>query len=244
MKCKISVFIPALIFFCAFSFGQKITSFQIVTEEWEDCTNADLTGLYFDVIRAVFEPEKIAFSVKIEPYARTIDDVTGKKADMLIGAYKNELKSVIYPKWHLSADDVVACFVKGSIKGYSGEKSLEGKKVAWIREYSYDEYISVKMIPVIVDKRENAINLLLKNRADIFLDAAYDIKDTIATMGLDAAKFELHLIKYLNLYTCFADTARGKALAVLWDANMEKLLKADKIKPIFEEWDMLDNYNY
>lgn len=238
------IFIAILSILCIFSFGQKITSVNIVTEEWENCSNADFSGLYFDVIRAVFEPEKISLSIKIEPYARTIDDVTAKKADMMIGAYKGELTSVIYPKWHLSSDDVTACLVKGSIKSWNGEKSLEGKRVAWMREYDYDKYIPVKMNLTVVDKRENAFNLLLKNRIDVFIDNRYDIGATIEEMGLGSEQFDVRLVKYLNLYVCFADTEKGKALAAIWDANMEKLVKANKIKPIFEEWEMLANFNF
>jgi polar amino acid transport system substrate-binding protein len=233
-----------LSFTCVFSFGQKITSVSIVTDEWENCTNANFTGLYFDIIRAVFDQDKIEISIKIEPYARSIVDVTSKKADMLIGAYKGELSSVLYPKWHLSADDVVACFVKGSINSWNGEKTLEGKRVSWIREYNYDKYILVKMNPLVVDKRENAINLLLKKRTDIFIDNRFDITATIKDMGLDAGQFDLRLIKYLNLYVCFTDNEKGKSLAATWDKNMEKLLKSNKIKPLFEEWGMLVNYNF
>jgi polar amino acid transport system substrate-binding protein len=238
------IYILILSFICVFSFGQKITSINIVTDEWENCTNANFTGLYFDVIRAVFDQDKIAISIKIEPYSRSIDDVTAKKADMLIGAYKDELSSVLYPKWHLSADDVVACFMKGSITSWNGEKTLEGKRVSWIREYDYDKYIPVKMNPIVVDKRENAINLLVKKRTDIFIDNRYDITATIEGMGLDVGQFDLRLIKYLNLYACFTDNEKGKALAATWDKNMEKLLKSNKIKPLFEEWGMLANYNF
>jgi polar amino acid transport system substrate-binding protein len=244
MKLTYFIFIISIMLVPFSAYSEKIDSINIATEEWEDCTNSDLTGLYFDIIRAVYDPEKIKLNAKILPYARSVEEVKSKKADAFIGSYINEVKSVLYPKWHFSADDVEACFLAGSGKSWAGEKTLAGKKVAWLREYNYDKYLAPALSPVIVDKRENAINLLLKNRIDYYLDAKSDIEATIEEMGLDRKKFDIRLIKYLNLYVCFADTPKGKSLRTIWDKNMEKLIKSGMLKPIFEKWDSLDLYNY
>jgi polar amino acid transport system substrate-binding protein len=226
-------------------FSADIKSIDIVTDEWENCTNKDGTGLYIDILKEVFQPEGITVNVKFEPYSKAIETLSKGKADLTIGTYKDEVENAVYPKWHFGADDVVACFMKGKIKNWAGEKSLEGKKVVWMREYDYNEYISVKMEELEnVDKRESGINLILKDRADFFLDNQTDLLKTIKSMNLDITKFEIKLVKYIDLYMCFANNDRGKQLASIWDKNFQKLLNSGKIKELFKKWGMLFTYNF
>lgn len=225
-------------------FGQNITSISIVTEEWEDCTNADGSGLYFDIIRAVFEPEKIKVSFQLMPYARAVETVQGKKADAVVGTYADEVDGAVYPKWHFSADDVSALTLKGGPVKIADEKSLAGKRVAWLRGYDYGDYIDQKMTVTVLDKRDNAINMLLRKRIDVFLDNPWDTAATIEEMKLDMDKFDLKVIKYLDLYTAFAGTDKGRALARIWDRNFKKLLDSGKLKSLFEKYDMMDVYHF
>ncbi|MBN1412149.1 MAG: transporter substrate-binding domain-containing protein [Spirochaetales bacterium] len=199
MKTPVILFVFLLIF--PLTFAEK-TEIQIVTENWEDCTNEDETGLYFDILREVFTPEydlKITFM----PYTQSVKKVQDKKADLFLGAYIGEVDKVIYPKWHFAADDVTVVFLKSHIKKWNGEKSLKGQKVAWIRGYSYDDYLDVKMKIYLQDKRDLAFNLLNKKRVDFFIDNIYDIQATMEEMNLDPDNYRTELIKFLNLYFGF-----------------------------------------
>lgn len=226
-------------------FSQEIKSIEVYTDKWEKCTNEDGTGLYFDILRTVFEPEGIKIVYKIVPYSKAVDSVTKGKADVALAVYEGEIENAIFPKWHFSADDIVACYIKGKLKEWEGERTLEGKKVSWMREYAYNEYLDVKMkISEIVDKRENGINLLLKDRLDFFLDNEMDLKATISDMKLDMNKFEIKLVKYLNLYIAFVNNERGKKLAEVWDKKFPEYLRTGKIKVLFKKWDGLMWYNF
>ncbi len=217
---------------------------QVVTEAWDDCTNKDGTGLYFDILRAVYEPKGYKLKFTITPYTTSVKKVQDKTADIVVGPYAGEVEGVIYPKWHFSADDVTALILKDQEAGWKGEKGLAGKKVAWIRGYEFDQYLDVKMASTLVDKRENAVNLLMKKRIDVFLDNQYDIAATLEEMKLDPEKFSTRLVKYLDLYMCFARNAKGKELAAIWDSSFEKLVRQGRIKSLFEKWDMMGIYNF
>ncbi len=62
-----------------FVFSQNISEITVVTEEWEDCTNKDLSGLYFDILREVFEPEGISLNIRFEPYARSLETIKSNR---------------------------------------------------------------------------------------------------------------------------------------------------------------------
>jgi polar amino acid transport system substrate-binding protein len=200
--------------------------------------------LYFDIIRAVFEPEGVKVSRQLMPYARAVETVQTKKADAVVGTYADEVDGAVYPKWHFSADDVSALTLKGGAVKITGEKSLQGKRVAWLRGYDYDDYIEQKMTVTVLDKRDNAINMLLRKRIDVFLDNPADTTATIEEMKLDMAKFDLKVIKYLDLYLAFAGTDKGRALAKIWDKNFKKLLDSGKLKVMFKKYDMMSVYHF
>jgi polar amino acid transport system substrate-binding protein len=218
-------------------------SIYVVTEEWEDCTNKDETGLYFDIIREVFSPSH-TIKIGIMPYTQSIKKVQDKNADMFLGSYLDEVTKVIYPKWHFAADDVTVLYLKDSVKKWDGEKSLEGKKVAWIRGYTFNDYIKVKMNVFLQDKRDLAINLLTKKRVDFFIDNLYDIEATIRDLKLDMNKFKTELIMHLDLFIGFSDTDKGKALSAYWDREFEKKVKSGKIRELFKKWDMIYDYDF
>jgi polar amino acid transport system substrate-binding protein len=235
-----------IVIFCLFSgfalFSQQDT-LSVVTEEWEDCTNKDETGLYFDIIREVFSPA-YAIKIGIMPYTQSIKKVQDKNADMFLGSYLDEVTKVIYPKWHFAADDITVVYLKDSIKKWDGEKSLAGKKVAWIRGYTFNDYIKVKMTVSIQDKRDFAINMLTKKRIDFFIDNLSDITSTIEGMKLDTGRFKTDLLMHLDLYIGFIDSDRGKSLAAFWDREFGKKVKNGKIKELFKKWDQLYDYNF
>ncbi len=131
-----------------------------------------------------------------------------------------------------------------SIK-WNGEATLKNSVLSWIRKYNYNEYLSIKPKRIeIVDKRDSGIKMMMKERVDFFIDNSYDMEATIEEMGLDRNLFEIKFIKFLNLYFCFVNDDKGKKLASMYDKNFKTLIQNGKIKKLYEEYEMLPNYNF
>ncbi len=235
------IFTVLFVFLCAVLYSEDKT-IKIVTEEWEGSTNVDGTGIYFDIIREVFEKNGYTLDISIMKYIQAKKRVQSGESDMVLGVYEGEETGVIFPKYHFSSDDVTVLYLKGG--SYKNEKSLENKNVGWIRGYSYEKYIKTNMKIQRLDERENGVNMLAKKRLDYFIDNIYDIEGTIEELGLDLKNFETKLIKFLNLYPCFANNEKGATLSKIWDKEMDKLVKNGKIKELHEEYDMIYNYNF
>lgn len=235
------IFTVLFVFLCAVLYSEDKT-IKIVTEEWEDCTNADGTGIYFDIVRAIFEKNGYTLDIGIMKYIQAKKRVQSGESDMVLGVYEGEETGVIFPKYHFSSDDVTVLYLKGG--SYKNEKSLEKKNVGWIRGYSYEKYIKTNMNMQKLDERESGVNMLVKKRLDYFIDNLFDIEGTIEGLGLDSKIFETKLIKFLNLYPCFANNEKGATLSKIWDKEMDKLVKNGKIKELHEEYDMIYNYNF
>jgi len=231
------------LFITIFSFAQT-KELVLVSDEWEDCTNPDGTGLYFDIIKLIFENSGYKLNINIMPYTQSVKKVQDQAADMVVGVYINEVDNLIFPQFQLSADDVTALFLKDNAVKWEGVNNLTDKNVAWMRGYNFDKYIKVKMNIIQLDKRDLAVNMLLKKRIDYFIDNIYDIEETLDSMNVNSDLFETKLVKFLNLYVCFVNNDKGKKLAQIWDQEMKKLVAKGTIKKLFAEWEMTYNYNF
>ena len=222
--------------------ANNITEIVIASEEWEDATNKDGTGLYWDIFRAVYEPENIQVKTEIRSYAGSVEMVKQQKADAMVGAYKDEVDDALFPQYHFDADVVQAVFKKGKVAEFKGQESLSGKKVAWIKGYGYDEYLDVPVSKNEFDRRADIIRVLGRDRVDFFLEAKAEIVDCIEKGLIDPASYEIVTVLKLNLYLAFTNNARGQRLKEIFDTRFPQLVASGEIKRLYAKWDMADSY--
>ncbi len=242
------IFIPLL--FTGAAFAQNVNTISLATAEWEDYTNADGTGLYFEIFREVFKRHNIEVKYQVVPYERSVKMVEDKTVDAWVASYVDEEDFARYPKWHFDADVVVALFKKDKFPKWRGERSLVGKNVSWIRGYSYDDYLEIRMNKHEVSKRINALKMLQRGRIDVFLDAFADITEderiTVNELGMhfkdgyNEFQFSVEEILELKLYLAFADTDRARELMRMWDKTFPVLLKNGTIKALFDKNEIED----
>jgi polar amino acid transport system substrate-binding protein len=230
------------LFFSTLGICSDLNVITVASEEWEDNTNKDGTGLYWDIIRTVFEMDNIKLITRIVPYARSVHMVKVKKADAWVASYIDEETFARYPKWHFDADIVSALFQKEKFPDWKGVQSLTNKTVGWVRGYDYDQYIDVKMKIDELNSRNSAIAMLERNRIDVLLDALVEIqnelknKDKLDKIGFDIKNYRIEQLLQLNLYLAFTKDERGKKLMAVWDKNFSILLNNGQIKKMFNKY--------
>jgi len=232
----ISLLVSVLgLMFSAHVRASELKEINIVSEAWENQTNKDGTGLYWDIIRLVYESVGIKVNFKTREYSRSVALVRSKRSDAWVGSYLNEEEGVLYPTSHFDADIVSALFVPKPDFKWEGEKSLAGKNVAWNKGYELHEYLDVKFKRKEFTSRKNVISLLKAGRIDFYIDAQVEL---ISYFGDALSKNELRseIIKRLNLYLAFSDSERGKALLRIFDERFKQLLVSGEIKTLFEKW--------
>ena len=233
-----------IIFFnrLTYCFCGDIKQFNIASEEWKNYTSSDGKGLYWDIFRKVYEMEDIKLNIIIVPYARSMYLVKNHKADAWVAAYIDEEAFALYPKWHFDADIVSVIFKKQRFPDWNGINSLANKKVGWIREYDYHQYIDVKMNITEVNSRKSALGRLLKDRIDFFIDDFVDIhsilknKKYLNKIGFDVSDFRIEKLLQMNLFLGFVNNKRGRLFRSLWDKNFPILLKNGTIKSLFDQY--------
>lgn len=204
----------------------------IVSEEWSDYTNADGTGLAWDLLRKVFEPAGYKVSTRAEPYTRAFGLVQRGEADVWVGSYKDEADS-LYPRWNFDVDHVYAL---GLSSRPSPDVNLLGQyKLAWLRGYEYQRYLPNIKHYTEVQRRIGILSMLDLGRADYYIDSLSEIQVLLRDSPRQSSYKVTHVAE-LPLYIGFTDSAKGHQLRTLFDQRMDELVPSGQLRELFAKW--------
>lgn len=223
--------------------NSDFSEMRVVSEELPDFVNADGSGLYMDILKAVFEEEGIKFKLTLAPYARGELIVKSNKADVLLGAYRGTVDGVIFPQWYYSANYISVLYQRKNLLKWQGQQSLTNKNVMWIRHYNYEQFLYVPVQKMTSTSRTSMLGMLEKGRVDFILDDGFSIRKKLAAPSISVntfnkAEFEIQDLMRLKLYLAFANSKKGENLAKIFDDKFPQLLAAGELKRLFEKWNV------
>ena len=207
-----------------------------VSDEWHDLTRRDGSGMYFDLVRSVFERQGIEVQFRTFPYARAVQKVRDQEADGWVASFLNEKNFPLYPKYHFDKNEQIIVFRKAQQQAPVTTASLRNKRVAWLRDFGLDRFIQQPMRVHEVDSIDSAFQMLERERIDYFVGAKSDIQDHIKNARQDMSEFGTAYALHLGLYVAFADNTRGKKLRAIWDKEMETFHQSEAIKEIYRKY--------
>ncbi|MFK0314028.1 substrate-binding periplasmic protein [Pseudomonas sp. NPDC090233] len=206
---------------------------HLVSEEWLDYTNADGSGVAWDVLRKVFEPAGVKVVPQSAPYSRAVGLVKRGEADAWVGSYKDENDDNLYPRWHFDMDHIYALGLAG--KPVPTLDTVGQYRLAWVRGYDYGSYLpNVKNFREI-QRREGILPMLEHDRVDFYIDAQTEV-DYVLGQSPHPERFRRTHVAELPLYLAFARNDQAKALRDLFDKRMAELVRSGELRPIFEHW--------
>ena len=205
----------------------------LASEEWNDYTNKNGSGLAWDVLRQVFEPAGITLQTRSVPYTRSVGLAQRGEVDGWVGSYCEEATGVLYPHWNFDSDHIYALGLAGTPAPTLA--TLGNYRLAWVRGYKYEEYLPTVQRFNQIERRDGILPMLEHARADFYIDALTEAK-YVLNQADDPSKFALTHIAELPLYIGFADNERGRALMGVFDQRMAALVKSGELKAIFEHW--------
>lgn len=213
-----------------------LTSALLVSDEWHDLTRRDGSGLYFELVRTVFERQGVKVQFRTFPYARAVQKVRDQEADGWVASFLNEKNFPLYPKYHFDKNEQIIVFRKDQQEEPVTKASLRNKRVAWLRDFGLDRFIQEPMRVHEVDSIDSAFQMLERERIDYFVGAKSDIQDHIRNARQDMSAFGMAYALHLGLYVAFADNTRGKKLRAMWDKEMETFHQSEAIKEIYRKY--------
>ena len=206
---------------------------HLVSEEWIDYTNADGSGMAWDVLRKVFEPAGVKVLTQSAPYSRAVGLVKRGEADAWVGSYKEEIDDNLYPRWHFDMDHIYALGLAS--KPVPTLATVGRYRLAWVRGYDYGSYLPNAHNFREIQRREGILPMLEHGRVDFYIDAQTEV-DYVLGQTSQPERFRSTHVAELPLYLAFAKNEHAKALRDLFDRRMAELVHSGELKPIFEHW--------
>ncbi|MFZ5935720.1 substrate-binding periplasmic protein [Pseudomonas sp. HS6-2] len=206
---------------------------HLVSEEWIDYTNADGSGVAWDVLRKVFEPAGVKVVPQSAPYSRAVGLVKRGEADAWVGSYKEENDDNLYPRWHFDMDHIYALGLAS--KPVPTLATVGQYRLAWVRGYDYSSYLPNAHNFREIQRREGILPMLEHERVDFYIDAQTEV-DYVLGQASQPERFRSTHVAELPLYLAFSRSEHAKALCDLFDKRMAELVHSGELKPIFEHW--------
>ena len=228
-----SLLLISLISLFSILFAVENKEITIASESWDGATNEDGTGLYWDIMKTVYEPLGYTIIKKHTSFKESEEMIRSGKADMYLGSYKDEQEFALYPKYCFDQDIIVAVVRTDAIDTWKGKKSLTGLKVGWLRGYHFDKYMGIETRDEEFSNRNNAFKLLNREHLDAFIDVRRLLRPYIVKKDVDMENLTQKIILQLKVYPAFAKTKLGEELKNVWDKQMKRLIVTDEFKELY-----------
>lgn len=228
-----SLLLVSLISLFSMIFALDNKEITIASESWDGATNEDGSGLYWDIMKTVYEPMGYTIVKKITSFKESEEMLKNGKVDMYLGSYNDEQDFALYPKYCFDQDIIIAVVRSDVIDTWKGKKSLKGLKVGWLRGYHFDKYMSVETRNEEFSSRNNAFKLLNNEHLDAFIDVKRVLRPYLIKKEIDMDELTQKIILQLKVYPAFAKTKYGEELRNVWDKQMKVLIETDEFKELY-----------
>lgn len=223
MKYKIVILF--CIFFCCKIPAKELT---IGVPEWQGYTNADGSGIYFDLIRSTFPDD--SFNIKIDSYNRTLANFHKNKLDIVVGVFREDIQQGIFPHWFLDTEAPTTAFYDPQQTQLTHLSDLEDLTVSWLRGYKFNNFIPYVTSPYLVNTLATGFELVAKNRVNVFIDYPYNVPEKY-----QQKLSQLEVVPSRHVYLVFKNDSSGQQLANQYDKMMLTLRDSGALADIFTE---------
>lgn len=210
---------------------------HVYCDNWPAFCQIDGNGIYFELVRVIYQPHGYVIFPHIVPYKRASAIVSRNGGDMMLGSYKGEIDNVLMPVYPDSADDIIVMMLNKWRPHWQGESSLEGESVLWPRGWQMDRYIPASMNWHEVDSHDIAMQLLKKERYRYYLTVG--VLQSVSNTPTDIHR---EFIGWIPTYPAFGNHERGRKLQIIWDQEMPRLIKQDVLAELYRRYNLYDYY--
>lgn len=220
-----------------------VTKIEIITPQWEGQTNEDGTGLFFEIIRRVYDPMGIKVVYRFAPWKRCQTTVTSKDADAMLCVWQIDAQreNQIIPHYPMYVEVTAVIFKRVSIPSWQGIHSMDLKRAVWLRGYDYHTYEPLRNIRFSkwheVDSYENAWRQLNLDRFDVYLEALIDLEQYIKQNAIDTGLYSKEILGSEKAYISFSNSETSRELIRIFDGQILGLFRSGELEKIYQKWD-------
>ncbi len=223
-----------LLVLCVLAPLAQAEEIRTASPAWAKFTGTDGTGLYFDVLRAIFAPDTIRHMHV--PAKRGLVMVKTGEADIYtcVPEAQEGLRLAALPLY----EGEFHAFFKNRGLLWSGPESLKNQRLVWRLGYYSPRDFPVPVLFRETTTAEEALKRVIQNGADFYIDDRNLIEETIAAYPspLDRKDYRIESVGFRGYFPLFAPSARGAALLKRYEDGMRALAASGALLPLYEKW--------
>ncbi len=239
-----------IMFIFGFLWLMNITLFSqneihLVCEEIEVYSYADGTGLYWEIVKAVFEPEGYNVKIDIHPWVRCVKLVQFKDVDGIVGDYfYDDSPDYEYSKYPIAVEEPKVVIYKTSQMGsWTGIDTLEGKTIGWIRSYEFRSYFDFEIKVYELNNLDSGLKMLSRNRIDYLMGYSSTITHQASESGINLNDYTIKPIFKGNLlYIGFTKNSKASRVISIFDRRIIEMIDNGELKKIYDRWPDIKDY--
>ncbi|MBU4380555.1 MAG: transporter substrate-binding domain-containing protein [Pseudodesulfovibrio sp.] len=217
--------------------GADIVEVLSTGQSWDLFTNPDGTGLYHEILNAVFALHAIPVRHEYATSDRAEELVRLGQADMMIC---DDMVSppLVMARHPMYENAYHVFFSRGRIPDWQGPQSLLDRLVLSQPGYYVQENFPVPVRIKYVANGAQGLGMVLLGRADAYVDDMAFIRKSIAenTIPFDMLDYEIRQVGVRSYHPLFNTSPRGQAIMELYDEGMRTLHQNGGLKAIYEKW--------
>ncbi len=218
--------------------AEEINTIHIATPAWANQTHANGTGIFFEIVKAVYEPAGIKMEWTITTWNRAERMIKSGKADARLAVARTS-EDQLMPRYPLYVDYTAVVFTKGALD-WQGLQSLDGKRAVWPRGYDFHlqkPFQGIELEWSDIRSPNQAWEMLERGDTDVYIDALIDVTPYIEHHGIDMDAYQLEVPYGQNCFLEFGtDTERSRKLMEIYDSRVPELLESGELQKIFDKW--------
>ena len=208
---------------------------------WEGYTNKNGTGLYWDILKAVYEPLGFSLQLKNISWNRSMKLMTEyRSVDGVPGEGRvTDYEHFVFGKYPLEPEYLAIAYRPGNVDSVDKWPNLVGKIVGMRSGYNllsetdrYGEFQRYEFINL-----ARGLKLLESGVIDVLVDEMSEIEIAAKTAKFDLSAFEtMEFFTGNYRYMTFNDSPQNTPLVKIFDDRMEALAKQGELQKFYEVW--------
>lgn len=202
---------------------------------WEGYTNADGSGLYWDLLKQVYAPYGLDLKFMNMPWNRANKLMT---AGSMVDGVPGEIPGVEGKLYAQLPIDIEYHGVMHAAKTpFSGRASLTGKRVGWRHSYNLIPVEQRDFTLVECIRPERCTEQLEAGELDFFLDEPDELQVQRSEARLAADAYPIaQLPPGKESFMTFADSASGRLLREVYDARVRQMAESGEPAHFYQRW--------
>jgi ABC-type amino acid transport substrate-binding protein len=217
----------------------QIKNINVVAPEWEDYTNVDGTGLYWDILRSIYSNQGVKLKHSSVSWNRALKMVTKYQVyNAIVGEYLDSEEPLIFPKYPIDVE-YLSVLSKNSEVAFVDMSSLTGKRVGWLKDYDLIDESERDFTLREYRTVQQGLELLNTGKLDYMIEEWDEIASVLSTNNLSLENYQMkEMPEGTDVYVAFADNAISKVLIEIYNEEVEAMVKSGSMQAIYKKWDL------